>query len=83
MILKRSRACLEAADVIFIDADDEWPGGAFKRRPGWPVRSEVAPANGTIVHIEERAYASWLNLIVTIRRWAGAIDDDVHSNRAR
>ncbi len=83
MILKRLRACLEGADVIFIDADDEWPGGAFKRRPGWPVRSEVAPANGTIVHIEERAYASWLNLIVTIRRWAGTVHGDIDNNRRR
>ena len=54
-----------------------------KRRPGWPVRSEVAPANGTAARLEGKIYASWLDLIVTVRHWAGTIHGDIDSNRGR
>ncbi len=47
------------------------------------MRSEVAPANGTAARFEGKIYASWLNLIVTIRRWAGAVHGDIDSNRGR
>ena len=33
--------------------------------------------------LDRKIYGSWLSLIVTIRRWAGAVHGDIDGNRGR
>ncbi len=52
----------------------------------WNIVGEALVAdNGssTAARLDRKIYASWLSLIVTIRRWAGAVHGDIHSNRRR
>ncbi len=47
------------------------------------MRSTGSRANNTTACLDRKIYASWLNLIVTIRHWAGTIHGDIDSNRRR